>query len=265
MSGQTAKKVEHEMEAPALVDEDGRELTQVETAAPLVPEQTPMAFIAAAIANDMDVEKLEKLMDLQERYENRNAQKEFIQAMAEFQSICPSVFRSKDSDKHSYAPLETIIASIRPALQKTGLSVRFDSEINENSVTAICKVSHAGGFTEESRFTCPVERLTSNQGKRIMNDAQALASASSYAKRYAVKNAFNIVESYEDDDAEGTSSNRITPEQAARLREEIEALGGEEKFFCNFLRKGIDSFDDVPEGLLAKAQKAIKEQKAARS
>ena len=99
------------------------------------------------------------------------------------------------------------------------------------------------------------------------NASQRTASANSFAKRYAIMNALNIAGSdYDDDDAQilGAEPENITPEQAASLRDRVNAIDGDEKFFCNWLFK-VDSFEDIPERMLSKAEKAIKEQEGARS
>jgi len=226
-------------------------------------DQNPYVnMLAVATEKDMDVEKLEKLMDLQERWEDRKAKREFVSAMAKFQSLCPAAFRSSSSDKHDYAPIEVIVKTIKPHLAKCGLSVRFSTEQTPTSMTAICKVAHVGGYEESSSYTCIIENVVSKSGKNVMNAAQAGSSADSYAKRYALKNAFNIVESYDDDgESLGRKPELITPEQAANLRDELEKLEGDEAFFCNWLCK-VESLDDVPLTMLGKAQKAINEQKA---
>ncbi len=59
-------------------------------------EQTPMTLMAQAIQKNIPVETMEKLMDLQERWDKKNAQKEFNQAMADFQAKCPVIKKNKE-------------------------------------------------------------------------------------------------------------------------------------------------------------------------
>jgi len=273
MSKQTAKVID---EKATILNQDGKHLSKAEvqprkniaTSAintPVIVDANPyVQMIAVAAAQDVDVEKLEKLMDLQERWEDRQAKKAFVQAMAKFQETCPAAFRSRSSDKHDYAPIEEIMKTIRPHLAVNGLSVRFDTEFGGDSMTAICKVAHSGGYEEVSRFTCAIENIVSKTGKNVMNKSQASASADSYAKRYALKNAFNIVESY-DDDAQimGAPPETITPEQAASLRDNITELKADEAYFCKWLKVG--ALEDLPASMLDKAQKAVDEQKKARA
>ena len=55
----------------------------------------PTALIEKAIEKGVDFLALEKLMDLQERWEKREAEKAFFQAMNEFQAKKPKLTKGK--------------------------------------------------------------------------------------------------------------------------------------------------------------------------
>ena len=221
-------------------------LPREQAPAPVIVDANPyVQMIAVAAARDVDIEKLEKLMDLQERWEDRKAKKEFVQAMAGFQETCPAAFRSNSSDKHDYAPIEVIMKTIRPHLAANGLSVRFDTEFGDDTMTAICKVAHTGGYEEISRFTCAIENIVSGQGKQVMNKSQASASADSYAKRYALKNAFNIVESYDDDgESLGAPPELITDQNVCVINEAIKAKVVDKDELLRFQK--VKNLEDIP-------------------
>ena len=161
--------------------------------------QTPMDFIGRVIENpDFDTDKLEKLVDLQERFEDREAERAFNAAMSEFQSLAPTIARNKEgAHKIKYAPLDDIMRAIQPALTETGLSVRFSTEFLDNGdyIKAICTVAHKKGHHEKSEIVVPVD------AKQVANSSQKMGSANSYAKRYALSNALNLAYSESDDDA----------------------------------------------------------------
>ena len=54
-------------------------------------EDAHMRLIELAVSRDLDVVKLEKLMDLQERHDRTLARKAFYEAMARFQSEVPTI------------------------------------------------------------------------------------------------------------------------------------------------------------------------------
>ena len=98
----------------------------------------PGNLIAQAIEKNGSIEVIERLMDLQERWEKNQARKSFLDAMNKFQSIVPSLEKkklvsyqtSKGKMSYKYAPLGEIVEEIKGALKETGLSYRW--EINEN-------------------------------------------------------------------------------------------------------------------------------------
>jgi len=255
-----------------LVDETGTHLTAGDIRPKRDLAEVPQAggiddLIAMAINKDLDMDKLDRLLAVKEREENKTAYAAFVVAISQFQAECPTVkktgvVKNKSGGQiYTYPKFDTIMKTIQPHMQKNGLSVRFNSDISDGKVKVRCMVSHVGGYTDESFFTCPVEASMAGGA----NASQRTASANAFAKRYAMMNALNIAGSdYDDDDAQllGAPPVTITPEQAAELRDEVESIEGDERFFCNWLCK-VDSFDEIPEMQLAKAKKAIAEQKKA--
>jgi hypothetical protein len=222
-----------------------------------------------AIDKDLDMDKLERLLDMKEREEAKTAKAAFIVALSRFQAECPTVKKTgtvKDKNGrqlYTYPKFDAIMKTIQPHMDNNGLSMRFNCDIADNSVSVLCMVSHSAGHTDESTFSCPIEASMTGGA----NASQRTASANSFAKRYAAMNALNIAGSdYDDDDAQmlGEEPTYIKPEEAATLRDRLTAIDGDEKFFCQWLCL-VDSCDSIPEQYLEKARKAIKEQEDARS
>lgn len=180
-------------------------------------EQSPMALIAMATEKGVDVQTMEKLMDLQERWEKNKAKKAFDKAMADFQSECPVIRKDNDvknndgSKRYSYAPLDSIVQQVRELLRKHGFSYTTDAIVEGSSVKAICKVTHEEGHSEISSFQVPIDP------KGFMNEAQKFASALTFAKRYAFCNAFGILTGDEDDDSQETASTPDPVETAVAM------------------------------------------------
>ena len=185
------------------------ELTaQVET----LPVTDPMQMLGAALDRGMSVADLGPLMDLVERDRANKATTAFMGAVADFQAACPTIKKTKRADRYVYAPLDQVLRTIRPHLQSSGLSVRFDTEMTGDSIiTAICTVSHRDGHCEVSRFAAPVD------SEMRVNDTQKVGSANSYARRYALMNALNLVASNEDDDGFTADLPPQTEEREAEI------------------------------------------------
>lgn len=184
-------------------------------------EPTPMQMIQQVIENpDFDVAKLEKMMDLQERWESKQAEKEFAKALAAFQAEVPPIKRVKKADRYHYAPIEAIMQTIRPFMEKHGLSVTFDSEIpQEGLVRVYCTVTHASGHQKRNGVTLPVD--TKNVTK--LNVMQIQGSVDTYGKRYALGAALGLV--YCDEDDDGASVRQlITDDQAIVINDLLDEL-----------------------------------------
>ena len=224
---------------------------------------TPLEILQSALVRGVDADQLEKLMALQERFEANNARRAFATAMADFQARCPTVMKSKRADRYSYAPLDEVLRTIRPHLEKTGLAVRFSTAASaEGVVTAICTVSHRDGHTETSHFSAPIDRAVSNSGKPLMNCTQQVGSANSYAKRYALMNALGLVASeFEDDDGYRAGTPVITDQQVVELRDHIKALAIDQVKFLQYL--GIDQLENLPAAKWDAAINAIERKRKA--
>ena len=178
----------------------------------LVPAQ-PMALatvdrlLATAVANDISVDALEKLLGLHERMQATAARAAYAEALSAFQADCPVIPKTKSANagnySYKYAPLDVIVSTVGPILRAHGLSYRFDTafEATEYGQAQVvrCIVQHRDGHSEASEFRTPTDA-----GAR-MNDMQKSASAQTYAKRYAFCNALGILTGDEDNDGHGSS------------------------------------------------------------
>ena len=132
---------------------------EAESRVPVPVAPSPMDIIDRAVLAGVGSDELERLMDLNDRFEAKRARVAFTAAVAAFQARCPTVLKSKAADRYNYAPLDEVLRAIRPHLEATGLSVRFDMELTGDSVlTAICFLSHRDGHCETSRFAAPGSR-----------------------------------------------------------------------------------------------------------
>jgi len=211
-------------------------------------------LIAIAIEKDLDIDKLERLFALKEREEEKTAKAAFFVALSLFQRDCPAVFKSEPGAKANYAPYERIMLVAKPHLAANNLSIFFDTAITSKYITTYCHVSHVAGHTQTGHFKCPIMKEVSNQGNRMMNDSQAGASANSYGKRYAVKNALNIVETDQDDDGESLWPV-ISERDAAALRDGLSAAGASESKFCVWMK--VDCLENIRARDLKKAQTGV--------
>ena len=184
------------------------------------PASETLVLLEMAMTNsEVDIAKMEKIMEMVEKQQAKIARQQFYQAMSELQSELPEIDKDgkivvKGRVQSEYARYETIMRAIRPLLKKHGFSVSFRPEVKENRIVVKCVVSHKGGHTEESNVELPFD----NSGNK--NTVQSYGSTMSYGKRYALCLMFNIPVGGEDDDG-----NQIrSPEEIKAMLDKVKNL-----------------------------------------
>lgn len=155
---------------------------------------TPSQMLLIAVEQGADLEKMEKLMDLQERWEAKEAKKSFSEAMARFQSKLGPIVKKREAHNCKYADIDDIAQAIRPVLDECGLSYRFEQEQNQNSISISCIVSHVDGYSVISSMSADSDK---SGGK---NDIQAKASTVTYLRRYTLTGSLGITTGQDDND-----------------------------------------------------------------
>ena len=158
------------------------------------PQITPLSLLSAAIDKGVELSQLEKLMDLQDRYESKEAKKAFTEAMARFQSELEPIAKRRDAHNSKYADIDDIAQAIRPILKQTGLSYQFKQSQEKDLITVTCVVSHSLGHSEETSLTA------ANDVSGGKNNIQAIASAVTYLRRYTLTGALGITTGSDDND-----------------------------------------------------------------
>ena len=176
----------------------------------------PLVLLQAAIERGLDPDKLGKLMDLAERWEANQAASVYAQAITEFQKRCPAIVKDRQAGKagekfnYAYAGYDDVMRVAGPLLAELQIAVSFTTEPSERGLKATCRL-RVGTHFEDHSLTLPIPQMQ-------VNDTQKFGAALSYAKRYVLCAALNIVTTGEDDDA-GNQFDALAPEQIERLNE----------------------------------------------
>ena len=115
---------------------------------------TLLAYLRAA-ESGADLERLEKLMDLHERFEKNVAVKAFNQAMADFRSESMTILKTKYVDiaggaKFWHAELGNIVEEVIPKMSKYGLfHVWVPKQRDDKQIEVSCIIKHALGHASE--------------------------------------------------------------------------------------------------------------------
>lgn len=211
-------------------------------------ENTIINVIARAAADpNTDVDKLERLLAMQERVLEREAGRAFNAAMREAQEeLRPVLKNQKNPETHStYADLERISDVADPVIHKHGFSLSYGTAdcplANHYRVT--CSVSHTGGFTKDYQADVPLDN-TGPKGGQNKTTTHGFGSALSYGRRYLKLLIFDIKTT--DDDGRGAGNGEpINQEQTKVLYGLCDAVKADKEAFCKYLK--LDALSELPQ------------------
>ena len=119
---------------------------------------TPIQLLNIAVNQGADLDKLEKLMELQRQWEANEARKAYHQAVAQFKTESITILKNKtvsyeNQDKstttYSHATLDHILEMTVPVLAKYGLSHSWVTIQGEGGrITVKCILTHNQGYSE---------------------------------------------------------------------------------------------------------------------
>jgi len=190
---------------------------------------------APAIFQQMVAEKLNQLMDLQERFLNREAKEQYARDFVAMKVKLPVVIKTKvnKQTQSKYAALETINKSIDSILSEFGFGTQTKViSQTEAGVTVEATLLHKGGHSESNSIFMPLDNkgMAGTVNKTLPH---AVASSVTYAKRVAICALLNI--STGDDEDGNQFDNFITLEQAIELDNLITELKFNEEQKLQFL------------------------------
>lgn len=221
-------------------------------------EQGMVAMMERLALNpDLPVEKLEKLLDMQIKVRAIEAEQSYAAAMARVQKRLPTVARDRlnEQTNSKYSRLETIAKAIKPIYTDEGFSLSFSEGASpkENHVRVIGVLRHKDGHKTEHFADVAID-LTGIKGTQNKTLTHAEGSSFSYGRRYVTCLAFDV-STGDDNDGNG-ATEKITPEQAARLRAMMAEFGVEEPKFIEALQ--LERLEDMPTAGFSAARIALK-------
>ena len=162
-------------------------LVETKTRKPRLPKtiepMNPMGMLSLAVQQGADLDKLEKLMDLQDRYEKTEARKAYTRDMTDFKANAPVLIKDKlvkaGNASWRHAELDQVAGKIGEALSRHGFSHRWDIQ-QTDKVTVTCTITHVLGHSESVTLSAPPDASGSKA------PIQQIASTLSYLERYTI-------------------------------------------------------------------------------
>jgi len=237
--------------------------------------ETPMISMIERIAMDPNIplDRLEKMLDMKERMEDRaredeerQAKKLYFAAMSKCQAELPVVTKTR-TNKHTnstYADLAAIEDQAMPIIHKHGFAVSFqpDGYNDKGELRILWEISHEEGHSRNGVGEIPVDGAGA-QGKVNKTGTQAFGSTATYGRRYLLCMLFNISTG---DDKDGNTTKQeveyISEEQQMKIRELLEATESDEKQFLSL--GGISNLSDMAVNQFDNAMNILKQRLAKR-
>ena len=177
---------------------------------------SPSDMISEAIKGGADLEQLEKLMALQERWEAAQAKKAYHKAMAAFKANPPMIDKDKTvafgNTRYTHATLANVTNKISAELSKHGLSASWGVSQSGGAITVSCRITHEQGHGEQTSLTAPAD----NSGSK--NAIQQIGSTVTYLERYSLLALTGLAtEDMEDDGRASGNTEKISEAEANEL------------------------------------------------
>lgn len=171
-------------------------------------QNTPATLLQTAIEKNLDIDKLKELMELQDKWEKKQAKKSFYAALASFQERVPVLRKDKTAKifpregkpaySYKYASLGSITSQIKDALKECGLSYRWEFTEEGSKMKVACIITHVDGHSEVSTLSAGKD----NSGGK--NEIQQSGSTQTYLQRYSLIGALGLSTAEDDNDGKGT-------------------------------------------------------------
>jgi hypothetical protein len=176
---------------------------------------SPMQELQAQIVRTGDLERLEKLMELEERWRKAAALSAYNDAMAAFKARPPKITKNKhvafDSKNggmrtdYWHATLDNVCACIVPALAGVGLRHAWNVTEAQGQITVTCTITHQLGHSESVSLSGPLD-ATGNK-----NVIQQKGSTVTYLERYTLLAITGLAATDQDNDGRDGQAGKQEP------------------------------------------------------
>jgi hypothetical protein len=176
-----------------------------ETVMPILDETpiSPMAAMMAAINANVDLEKIEKMIELQQKWDALEAKKAFVHAMAEFKKIPIQITKDRMNKQYNsmYTSIGNLINTVLPKMSECGLSHRWTVDQVEDQIKITCIVTHERGHSESTWMQAPPDKSGAK------NLIQQIKSTRTYLQAATFESAMGLASTDANLDNDGNGSD----------------------------------------------------------
>lgn len=217
----------------------------------VVSAPTPSTLLEMAIQQGADLDKLEKLMDLQQRWEKNEARKAYVAAMTRFKSDPPKINKDRHvkygNTEYDHASLANVVEKITKALSEVGITHAWSTENKQGIIHVTCTLTHEGGHSESVTLWGEPDKSGAK------NAIQAVGSTVSYLQRYTLLAITGLATQDMDDDGIASQPIELIDEhQIADLYDFIADVNADMAKFLSFFK--IAKLEDLPASRFREAE-----------
>ena len=229
------------------------------------PATNMLEIISRAASNpDVDIDKLERLIAVQQQIQAKQSESDFNAALARAQAAMPRVVKTRTNahTKSMYAAFEDVLSATASTINAEGLSVSFSQgdAAEAGHIRTVMQVRHSGGHSVSHWMELPVDN-TGAGGKATKTNVHGIASTTTYCKRYLYCGVFGIAPEGMDKDGNLPTQEvqLVTDEQAMELHALISENELDEKQWLDWIegKTGERSFNSIPRANFVKVKDVI--------
>ena len=221
----------------------------------------PQKYSLQLLEHGVDVDRIEKMLELQERFEANEARKAFFDAMSKAQADMPTVKEDTFNKQTNswYPSYKALAAACKPVYTSYGLSMVFyEGDCpKDDQIRIYCDITHSLGHTETKYTDMPLDAV-GIKGSVNKTPIQAKGSSFSYGRSYLMRLIWNLPTSEHDDDGQAPDNEFINPDQVKILTDLANETKADVEGFLNAVCEGAETIDTIPARLFNHAQASLK-------
>jgi len=188
-------------------------------------------IVSMAANKDIDVAKLQALVQMQRDHDLIRAKAEFHAAMSRAQKAMRRVEAdaTNPQTQSRYASYAQLDRELRPIYTAEGFGLSFNTADcpKENWIRVTCTIAHEGGYDQEYHVDMPADGKGAKGGD-VMTLTHAVGAGLSYGMRYLLKMIFNVAVGEDDDDGNAPAAPVTDPPGFADWATDLEIVGAEQ-------------------------------------
>jgi hypothetical protein len=204
-------------------------------------EPAPISIMELAITKNMDIDQIQKLMEMQKEIDAYQAKKAYVSAMTAFKANPPKITKDKhvqfNKTEYTHASLGNVTEIINSKLAEHGLSASWSTHQADAIIEVTCTIMHSLGHCERTTLKASPDQ---SGGK---NNIQAIGSTISYLQRYTLLSLTGLATHDQDDDGIKSDQKYIDKEQFDVLVDMINEVEADEEKFLKYMK--VDILEDI--------------------